>query len=178
MSFLKSMTFQKPGRGPEEGRLPPSPLSRRTALVALAGAGIGGFFLASGAAAPARGPDIYLPAGSRLAAQGVDVVALVREGRPVAGLAAHSMSWRGAEWRFADAGALAAFAADPERYAPAYGGHCAWAAAQGYRAAGDPRHFRVVNGRLFLNYNAAVHRSWEADRARFIAAADRNWPRI
>lgn len=126
----------------------------------------------------AAGPEIYTGTLSSLAAGGYDVVAYFTEGRPVRGSAAHTHRWKGATWRFASAAAREAFAANPERYAPAYGGHCSWAASQGYRASGDPLQWRIVDGRLFLNYNASVHRTWLTDTAGFIRAADRNWPAL
>lgn len=69
-------------------------------------------------------------------------------------------------------------AAEPERFAPAYGVHCAWAAAQGYKAKGDPRHWKIVGGRLFLKDDAHVQKTWQTDIPGFIVSADGNWPRL
>ncbi len=113
-----------------------------------------------------------------LAVRGTDVVAYVNEGRPVAGRREFAHGWRGATWRFATAANRDAFAADPERYAPAYGGFCAWAVAQGYTAPIDPRAWRIVEGRLYLNYSAGVQRDWERDIPGNIAKGDANWPRL
>ena len=124
------------------------------------------------------GPEIYTGTLSSTAADGFDVVAYFAEGRPVQGSPQHTYRWKGATWRFANAAARDAFAAAPERYAPAYGGHCSWAASQGYRASGDPRQWRIVDGRLFFNYDARVHRTWLTDVPGFIRAADRNWPSV
>ncbi len=123
-------------------------------------------------------PEICAATLSRLAAAGHDVVAFHTEGKPTLGSARFTHAWKGATWRFASASARDAFAAAPDRYAPAYGGHCSWAASQGYRASGDPRHWRIVDGRLFFNYDARVHRTWLTDIPGFIAAADRNWPKL
>ena len=68
------------------------------------------------------------------------------------------------------------FEANPQAYAPEYGGHCAWAMAQGYLAHGDPEVWRIVDGRLFLNANQSVNRRWLRDLDRFIVQADTNWP--
>ncbi len=123
-------------------------------------------------------PEIYTASLSSLAADGHDVVAFHTDGRPTRGDARFAHGWKGATWRFASASARDAFAAAPDRYAPSYGGHCSWAASQGYRASGDPRHWRIVDGRLFFNYDARVHRTWLTDIPGFIAAADRNWPTL
>ena len=132
---------------------------------------------ASGLSALA-GPEIFTGTLSSIAAGGHDVVAYFSEGRPVPGTPQFAHRWKGATWHFASAASRDAFAAAPERYAPAYGGHCSWAASQGYRASGDPRQWRIVDGRLFFNYDARVHRTWLTDIAGFIRAADRNWPTI
>ena len=113
-----------------------------------------------------------------LAIRGYDPVAYFTEGRPVEGLAEHSLEWRGATWRFASAEHRALFVAEPERYAPQYGGYCAWAVAQGYTASIDPEAWDVVEGRLFLNYSKGVQRQWRAGRDGFVVAADENWPKL
>ncbi|MEM9209568.1 MAG: YHS domain-containing (seleno)protein, partial [Pseudomonadota bacterium] len=73
---------------------------------------------------------------------------------------------------------LEAFVAEPEAYAPQYGGYCAWAVAQGKLAAGDPEHWEIVDGRLFVNYNRKIQERWAADRDAFIVQADDNWPEV
>ena len=66
----------------------------------------------------------------------------------------------GATWRFAWPENRDAFAADPESYAPQYGGWCAWAVAHGYTAKIDPEAWSIVDGRLYLNYSKAVQLQW------------------
>jgi YHS domain-containing protein len=113
-----------------------------------------------------------------LAIEGTDPVAYFTEGRPVAGASDFEHVWMGAVWRFASAENLARFQADPERYAPQYGGWCAWAVAQGYTAKIDPEAWRIEDGRLYLNYSKAVQARWAQDIRGNIAKADRNWPEI
>lgn len=121
---------------------------------------------------------VHTGAHDNLAVAGHDVVAYFTRGEPVEGSAEHSTQWNGAEWRFASAEHLERFRADPERYAPAYGGFCAYAVAEGYTAAGDPAHWAIHDGRLYLNYNAGVQTRWNTDREGYIAAADGNWPEV
>ena len=113
-----------------------------------------------------------------VAIQGYDPVAYFAEGRAVAGSAEHEHHWNGAVWRFASAEARARFAATPETYAPRYGGWCAWAASQNRLAPGDPRVWRIVGGRLYLNCSERAQRDWEADLDANIARGDANWPRL
>jgi YHS domain-containing protein len=153
----------------------PDRFSRRTALAALFAACS---TVALFRAAPASARDIHIGSKPGVAADGYDVVAYFTLSRPVEGSANWTHDWRGVTWRFASAAHRDAFAANPERYAPAYGGHCSWAASQGYKASGDPMHWRIVDGRLFLNYNRQVHARWLRDVPGFVKAADANWPRI
>jgi YHS domain-containing protein len=155
--------------------LMPNTVSRRAALIGAASVALSALGLPAPWAGPASATEIFTDIVRGVGAGGHDAVAYFSVGRPVAGSAEITHSWNGAVWRFSSAANRDAFAAAPERYAPAYGGHCAWAASQGYKAKGDPRNWKIVGGRLFLNYNASVHRTWEADIQGFITAADGNW---
>ena len=115
---------------------------------------------------------------SGLAARGYDPVAFFTEGRPVAGSADHQFEWQGAKWRFASAESLAAFRADPAKYAPQFGGYCAWAVSQHYLAPGDPEFWKIVDGKLYLNANARAKELWEADQADAILRGHTNWPAV
>lgn len=123
-------------------------------------------------------PEIYTGILNNTAVGGYDPVAYFTQGRPVRGSAEHSTSYRGATWRFASAENLARFRANPAAYAPQYGGYCAWAVSQGYTAKGDPRYWKIVGGKLYLNYDATIQRRWEADIPGFIRLANANWPRV
>src|SRR3546814_9222848 len=98
--------------------------------------------------------------------------------RPVAGSPAFESRYADATWRFASAANKAAFDAEPGKYAPRYGGYCAWAVSQGYTAKGDPANWRIVGGSLYLNYDVAVQRAWEKDIPGNIRKADGNWPEV
>ena len=113
-----------------------------------------------------------------VAIDGTDPVAYFTEGRPVKGSRAYSYTWNGATWRFASAHNRDLFAANPERYAPQYGGYCAWAVSQGYTAGIDPSAWKIVDGKLYLNYSKGVQAKWLANTKDLIRQADRNWPKI
>ncbi|MEL7129880.1 MAG: YHS domain-containing (seleno)protein, partial [Pseudomonadota bacterium] len=87
-------------------------------------------------------------------------------------------TYKGATFQFASQESLDTFEAEPAKYAPAYGGHCAWGAAQGAAYPGDPKVYAVVDGRLYLNYNTEVQEGWDKDRTGFIEAADAAWPGV
>lgn len=121
---------------------------------------------------------VYTGFLSSTAVDGYDPVAYFTDGKPVEGSSEFETEYQGATWRFASAANRDAFLADPAKYAPQYGGYCAWAVSQGYTAKGDPQHWRIVDGRLYLNYNADVQQKWEKDVPGHITSADANWPKV
>jgi YHS domain-containing protein len=147
--------------------------TRRSVLFAL---GASPFALALPGPARAASPRIYAEDG--IAIDGSDPVAYFTEGRPVAGTPEHEVAWNGATWRFASAENRAVFEADPEAYAPQYGGWCAWAVAEGYTASTIPDAWAIVDGKLYLNFSRGVQRRWERDIPGNIARADANWPAV
>lgn len=112
--------------------------------------------------------------GTAPAVGGYDSVSYF-SGKPVKGSDQFTTQYKGATFKFATAQNLATFKANPARYAPQYGGHCAWAAANNYRFAGDPNVWKIVNGKLYLNYNKDVQVKWEKDIPGLIAKGDINW---
>jgi YHS domain-containing protein len=113
-----------------------------------------------------------------VAIKGYDPVAYFTDGKPVKGDADFSHGWNGAEWRFASAAHRDLFKADPSKYAPQFGGYCAWAVSRGYTAGIDPDAWKIVNNRLYLNYSAKVQSQWAEDISGNIAKAEENWPKI
>jgi len=129
-------------------------------------------------AAFARSPEIYAGIMPATAVGGYDPVAYFTDGKPVSGKKELTFSWKGATWRFANEKNLEVFKASPERYAPQYGGYCAWAVSQGYTAKGDPKVWKIVDDKLYLNYDAGVQKNWEKNIPGNIANGDKNWPRV
>lgn len=121
---------------------------------------------------------VYTGRFSDLAVDGHDAVAYFSEGKPVKGSSEFETEYNGAVWRFSSAENLAAFTSDPEAYTPQYGGYCAWAVSQGYTARGNPDNWRIVDGKLYLNYNEEVQKRWEEDIPGFIELANANWPSV
>jgi len=110
------------------------------------------------------------------AIKGYDPVAYFNQQKPVKGDAQYSYDWMGATWLFASAEDRAAFATSPQKYAPQYGGYCAYAVAHNDTAGIDPAAFTVLDGKLYLNYSEDIQHKWEAQRTDFIHQADQNWP--
>ena len=115
---------------------------------------------------------------SGLALQGYDPVAYFTDKQPVRGKAEFTARHEGATYRFASAASRDAFAAAPAKYAPQYGGYCAFGLASGYKAPIEPDAWTVVDGKLYLNYNRSVRSRWSTDIPGFVRKADANWPTV
>lgn len=123
--------------------------------------------------------DIYTGIFSSKALDGYDTVAYFTEGKPIEGNKKFTTEYKGADWYFSSQQNLDAFVHNPERYAPQYGGYCAWAvSAKNDFAPGDPMHWSIVDNKLYLNYDQEIKQRWESDRDLHITQADKNWPEL
>jgi len=131
-------------------------------------------------AIPARAaqPSIFTGLVKGVAVGGYDPVAYVTDGKPVAGKTDVTLEHEGVTWRFASEANRDAFKADPAKYAPQYGGYCAWAVSQGYTAKGDPDAWTVHDGKLYLNYDKRVRATWARDIPGNVKKGDANWPGV
>jgi YHS domain-containing protein len=130
------------------------------------------------APATAAAPTVYTGIVKGVAVGGYDPVAYFTEGKPVKGSKDFTADYEGATWRFANAANRDVFQADPLKYAPRYGGYCAWAVSQGYTAKGDPRAWTIHNGKLYLNYDKKVRATWAKDIPGNVKKGDVNWPAV
>jgi YHS domain-containing protein len=115
---------------------------------------------------------------SGLALKGYDPVAYFTEKKPLPGKPEFTAQHQGATYRFASAANRDAFVAAPARYAPQYGGYCAFGMASGYKAPIEPDAWTVVDGKLYLNYSQSVRSRWSRDVPGHIRSADANWPKL
>lgn len=132
------------------------------------------------AVSPLRASDGVAPVFSDkgVAIKGYDPVAYFEQGAPVEGSPGVQYEWNGAVWHFANKTNRDKFAADPEAYAPQYGGYCAWAVSQGKTAPIDPEAWEIVGGKLYLNYSSRIQKKWQKDRDTLKKKADQNWPTL
>lgn len=112
------------------------------------------------------------------ALKGYDAVAYFKEGKPVKGKDDFRHEWMGAKWYFASAENRDEFAKNPEKYAPQFGGYCAWAVAHNYTASIDPEAWKIIDGKLYLNYSKDVQKKWEQDIPGFVKQGNENWPKL
>ena len=113
-----------------------------------------------------------------VAIKGFDPVAYITDQKAMTGLAEFTSSDKGSTFRFVNAANRDAFIANPQEFAPQYDGYCAFGVSRGYKAATSPDAFSVVDGKLYLNYNAEVKTTWAKDVPGYIGKADAQWPTV
>ncbi|MDO6728713.1 YHS domain-containing (seleno)protein [Marinovum sp. 2_MG-2023] len=113
-----------------------------------------------------------------VAINGADPVAYFKAAKADTTGNSHRVVWHGAEWHFDSKATMTAFEGDPERFAPKFGGYCAYAASQGYLAPTIPEAWTVYEGRLYLNASLRAQELWRQDIPGNIAKANANWPKI
>lgn len=120
----------------------------------------------------------YTLAGAPLALRGYDPVAYFEEGKAVEGQASLQAVHAGATYQFSSEANQQAFEANPERFAPQFGGFCAFGVALGKKFDGDPQAWKIVDGKLYLNLNGDIQQKWQEDEAGNIQKAVAAWPTI
>jgi YHS domain-containing protein len=115
---------------------------------------------------------------SSKAIDGYDPVSYFKEGGPVKGNKEFTYKWKGADWLFSSKQNLDTFAGNPEKFAPQYGGWCAYACSYGRKAPGDPNAWKIVDGKLYLNKSLEIREKWIEDQGQRIVEADKNWPSV
>ena len=113
-----------------------------------------------------------------VAINGTDPVAYFTMSKPVQGSADHALNWNGVTWHFASGENRQMFERDPEKYAPQYGGHCAYAMSKGYIAPTVPEAWTIYEDRLYLNFSLRARELWLEDVPGNIALGDANWPKL
>ena len=117
-------------------------------------------------------------AGVPLGLHGVDAVALTTLNAVAEGEAAYTVVHDNVAYYFASQDSADRFEADPEQYAPQYGGFCAFAVAKGKKFDGDPHYADIVDGKLYLFVNDEIFQKYKADSANILAQAEATWPSI
>ena len=129
-------------------------------------------------AAPALAAQPTVYSNDGVAINGYDPIGYFDESKPVRGNADIPVGWNGATWLFSSVENRDRFVADPESFAPQYGGYCAYAVANGATAPTDPIARTVQDGKLYLNYSLGVRRRWSKDIPNYVGWADENWPEV
>ena len=107
---------------------------------------------------------------------GYDPVAYFKVNKAVKGKESISHEYKGAVWFFSTEVNKALFVSDPDRWAPQYGGYCAYAMSKGRFVGVDEEAFTIYKGKLYLNYSKSVREDWAEDKDGFIQLADVEYP--
>lgn len=116
--------------------------------------------------------------GNGVILAGHDAVAYFTENKAVEGYAGISAVHNGAIYRFSSEANRNAFKASPDKYAPQYGGFCAYGASVGKKFDVDGKAFEVVDGKLYVQKNAEVLKMWKPEKVSRITTADTKWLEI
>jgi len=123
----------------------------------------------------------YYSHKSKGAIKGADVVAYysLQPGQPaVKGRDEFTYEWQNTVWKFSSEENRQAFIANPERYAPQYGGYCAFAVGHNFTTDIRPDSWTIIDDKLYLNHNGISQRKFHKDLAKSIDRADGNWPNV
>jgi YHS domain-containing protein len=112
------------------------------------------------------------------AINGYDPVAYFTQNKAVAGTDNYATDWSGSKWKFISQANLDSFKLAPEKYAPQYGGYCAYGCSENHKAPTDPNAFTIVGNKLYLNYSLKVKELWLKDTTGKIKVADAYWPAL
>ena len=118
---------------------------------------------------------------SKGAIKGADPVAyffLEPGAKAVLGSDEFTYEWMGATWKFSSAENRERFMGNPEMYAPQFGGYCAFAVSHNFTKSVNPNFWKIVDGKLYLNFNGIAYRKWERDESAAIERGMANWPTV
>ena len=126
--------------------------------------------------AHAQRSEIFVSGGKAI--KGYDAVAFFTESKAVKGQDSLVYHWKDASWLFSSRRNLETFKADPEKYAPQYGGYCAYGVSQGHKAPTETDTWTVISDKLYFNYNKKVKEMWTKDQQGLIEKADQQWAEL
>jgi hypothetical protein len=141
-------------------------------------ASLGGALLLGAAPVVAKDKPVNSTTFGNVALHGYDPVAYFSEHKPVEGKKTIAFEWKGATWLFANEADEALFKANPDKYAPQYGGYCAYGVSKKKLVDIDPEAWEIVNEKLYLNYSKKVQETWRKERDADISQANENWPQL
>ncbi len=113
-----------------------------------------------------------------VAIKGFDPVAYFTDNKAVRGNESYSATYKGSKFLFASKEHQNIFEKDPSKYAPQFAGYCAFGVSKGAKAKIEGESFKIVDGKLYLNYDSYVQKTWKSDQAHLITKAEKNWPTV
>lgn len=121
---------------------------------------------------------VYTKKGEGLALRGYDAVAYFTANKPVKGKKKYATEYKGATWHFSSQENVDAFVLNPESYEPQYGGYCAYSVSVNKLVKANPKLWKIINDKLYVNYNRNIHKRWLKRPDVMIERADSHWPTV
>lgn len=112
---------------------------------------------------------------SGVAIKGYDTRAYWSSGEPRKGEESFVITWQGVPWRFARQDEADLFAAEPARFAPAFGGFCTRAMSLKKVVDGDPEVWSIFENRLYLFARPVGLRYFKKGEMAMIESAQAHW---
>ena len=122
------------------------------------------------------GDLVNVAGASRIALNGYDPVAFFTDAKPVIGSPFIKGSYQGTDYLFATEDHKTLFLANPEKYAPQYGGYCAYGVSVGVLAPVDISTWQIRDGKLYLNFSDEYSEKFNADFNGNVVKAEGHWP--
>ncbi len=116
-----------------------------------------------------------LRSDSRVALKGHDPVSYFTVGKPEKGTSAFKAAYDDAEYWFTSAKHRDLFIAEPDRYAPQYGGFCANTVARGGIVEPDPAAWTIHDGKLYVFRVIEGPTIFRENASGTIGQANQNW---
>lgn len=121
------------------------------------------------------GTNTVMATEPQIAIKKYDPVAYFTENKAMQGTDEYSFTYHNMAWYFSSQNNRDLFVSDPQAYAPQYDGYCAWAMTESRLAQTDPKVWKIVDGKLYLNCSKAAYEKWARDIPAHIKIADRIW---
>ena len=113
---------------------------------------------------------------SGVSLKGHDAVAYFETALPVMGDDEFSYEWADATWHFSSQENRAKFVATPDKFAPQFGGFCAFAMSKGFTADSSPDAWHLEDGRLYVFADQSVRDDWVTGLPDgTLAASEESW---
>jgi YHS domain-containing protein len=113
--------------------------------------------------------------GNDIAIKGYDTVSYFTKGAPTKGSNKFTAAHNGAIYQFSSAENRDLFQSEPGKYAPQYGGFCAFGVTMNRKFDTDPTAWHIRGDKLYLNLNKDVQKKWVTDIPGYIDIAQGNW---
>ena len=127
---------------------------------------------------PIIAKDLVYTDGQQVALDGHDPVAFFTDSEPVPGQPSITATHHGATYRFASEANRTTFTADPDRYAPQFGGYCAFGVSLGSLFPTKVETWQIIDGRLVLNKDLSIKKRFDKNKQKNLAKADKEWPAL